>query len=120
MFKNDLYSIDSLEVSGDDIKAVIAIDPKHIIFTGHFPGQPVLPGVCTIEILKELVNEARGSTYALKEASQMKFLSLVDPVQANVLHFQITLSETDSGLAINAQAALEDGTTTFKLKGILG
>ena len=28
----------------------VEIDPTHPIFEGHFPDQPVLPGVCMVQI----------------------------------------------------------------------
>lgn len=119
MFKNDLYTVTTLNHEEGKILAEIVIDPTHRIFDGHFPGQPVLPGVCTVEILKEIVSEAKGRTYKLKEAHNMKFLSLVDPSQMNKLFFQVNYTEEDNMLKINAFANLENETTTFKVKGIL-
>jgi len=119
MLKDDLYAIESLRKEENIISATVTIDATHKIFDGHFPGQPVLPGVCTVEILKELVSEQYGRSYNLQSANNMKFLSLVDPTQSNKLVFTIECSEEDNSLKINASASLEDETVTFKLKGVL-
>ena len=119
MLKNDLYTISSFNHEENKILAEIKIDHTHRIFDGHFPGQPVLPGVCTVEILKELVSEAKEKIYKLKEAHNIKFLSLVDPSQTNKLLFKIDYIEEDGMLKINAAANLDNETTTFKVKGVL-
>ena len=36
-------------VPGDHIVATFWVDPQREIFKGHFPGDPVLPGVYTVE-----------------------------------------------------------------------
>ena len=119
MLKDDLYTILSFQHEDNIISAEVLIDPTHEIFDGHFPGQPVLPGVCTVEILKELVGEAKGKLYKLKEANNIKFLSLVDPVKSNKLFFEISFTEVEGSLKIAASARLDAETTTFKLKGVL-
>ena len=119
MLKDDLYKINRLDFDGDTINAQVAVDPTHKIFDGHFPGQPVLPGVCTVEILKELVGEVQGRKMKLSDANNMKFLSLVDPSKTNILNFTIQLNEDGDAIKINASAQLEDDTSTFKIKGTL-
>ena len=36
-------------VPGESITATFWVDPQRDIFRGHFPGEPVLPGVYTVE-----------------------------------------------------------------------
>lgn len=31
----------------------IELNPGHALYQGHFPGQPVVPGVCTLQMIKE-------------------------------------------------------------------
>ena len=58
MLNDNLYRTDSFSYQEEKIEAEISIDVHHKIFEGHFPGQPVLPGVCMIQIVKELVEKA--------------------------------------------------------------
>jgi 3-hydroxyacyl-[acyl-carrier-protein] dehydratase len=39
---------------GVSIEGVFFVDPRREIFTGHFPGEPVLPGVYTVEIMAQV------------------------------------------------------------------
>ncbi|HOO98755.1 MAG TPA: hypothetical protein PK766_04290, partial [Bacteroidales bacterium] len=51
-----LYRIvDSWSESVNKITVRVEIDGGHPVFKGHFPGKPVLPGMATIEILRELI-----------------------------------------------------------------
>ena len=41
----DFYTVVSTVNEADKIQAILKINPEHAIFNGHFPGQPVIPGV---------------------------------------------------------------------------
>ena len=48
-------------------------------FDGHFPGQPVLPGVCLIQTVLVAAQKATGRNLTLCEVVLAKFLSVVLP-----------------------------------------
>lgn len=49
--RDPMLLIDEVQelVPGERIAATFWVDPKREIFRGHFPGDPVLPGVYTVE-----------------------------------------------------------------------
>ena len=49
----DFYTIIN-KISGQNSEYRIKLNPKHEIFKGHFPGQPVTPGVVLIQMTTEL------------------------------------------------------------------
>ena len=49
MFENDFYHLDELETAAQEFSARISLNPEHIIFKGHFPGYPVVPGVVMMQ-----------------------------------------------------------------------
>ena len=51
----------------------------NIVFKGHFPGQPVVPGVCMMYIVKDLLEQEFAAPILLQTASQVKFLQLITP-----------------------------------------
>ena len=77
MLKDDFYScVDG--VHGDnEYKCRILFNPDHEIFKGHFPAQPVVPGVCTMEIIKELLQENIGRPLQLRSSGNIKFLQFL-------------------------------------------
>jgi 3-hydroxymyristoyl/3-hydroxydecanoyl-(acyl carrier protein) dehydratase len=50
-------------------------------FRGHFPGQPILPGVCQISIAMAMAERLSRKRLALVEVVNAKFVSIVRPDQ---------------------------------------
>lgn len=48
-------------------------------FDGHFPDNPVLPGVCLIQAVLAAAEKATGRTIKLKEIVLAKFMNAVGP-----------------------------------------
>ena len=100
MLKNKLFIINKIEKSvqdGDNVlpqpyKVDISLDPAHDIFKGHFPGNPILPGVCQVEIVRELAEIILEKKLMLTQASQIKYMNLINPLSDPLLqvHFKIT------------------------------
>lgn len=85
-----LYSILSIKKETDeDTKIEVAINPEHPVFEGHFPGQPVLPGACMIQMMKELFQEVHQCKLEFKKGNNIKFISLVVPDEKVSLRFAI-------------------------------
>ena len=63
MLIEGLYSTETFDKNEEGISAQIKLNPKHEIFKGHFPGKPIMPGVCMIQIIKELTERSLGRIY---------------------------------------------------------
>jgi 3-hydroxyacyl-[acyl-carrier-protein] dehydratase len=118
MLINKLYTIRHLEIGQDrsGIVADIELDPHHPVFEGHFPGNPLLPGVCTVQIIKELLEEAFKESLVMTRAKSIKYLGFVDPGLMPVLRFDLRIGVAEEG-AIQCSAAVsvrETGVCSFK------
>jgi 3-hydroxyacyl-[acyl-carrier-protein] dehydratase len=97
-FLNDLYIIKSSHsASVNKLTAVIRINPRHVIFSGHFPGNPVLPGAATLQILKELISLHLGEKVSLIKAGNIKYISFISPEKNDLIDFDIDLKEMENG-----------------------
>ena len=76
---NDFYTISDAATGENRWTGRITFNPDHAIFKGHFPGQPVVPGVCMMQIVKEVLEMALGRKMQVQQAAQMKFLQLITP-----------------------------------------
>ncbi|HKZ37693.1 MAG TPA: hypothetical protein VJ184_08595 [Chryseolinea sp.] len=115
---NDFYTILQTVPTPGVVKARIAINKNHRIFEGHFPGLPVVPGVCMLQIVREIMEVDCGKELKLSQADNMKFLSVIDPQQNNEVDLIVNYTVTDGKFSINA--TLFAGTVTFfKLKATL-
>ena len=120
MLKNDLYHVTERQIIEADSSYLftINIDPKHKIFEGHFPEQPVLPGVCQIEMVKELVGEIVGKKVRLESSGNIKYIEVVDPNREPIIQMQLTIDQQPEGIKVNASSLFSDGRTNFKFMGI--
>lgn len=112
-FSGDLYRITNIR-KGSDGKAevVIRLKSEHKIFGGHFPGNPVLPGACTVQIIKETIEEVTGQILFLTDAPVIKFQSFVNPEINNELDIDLIINRGESGKLI-CSAVVRHGDITF-------
>lgn len=119
MLLKDFYTIKSLEQKeGQNYTAHIVINKDHEVFKGHFPGNPVTPGVCMMQIIKEVSQEIAGSSLLLKSASNIKFMSLINPEVNPELKLELELNTTDDALIKVKNTTYFDETVALKLSCI--
>lgn len=70
-----------VRVSEDGEKILASFTPPADLpaFNGHFPGNPILPGIAQIALITEILNRADPSGYTLDTVKRVKFLSPVFP-----------------------------------------
>ncbi len=120
MLLNDFYRITKTEnKSGNDIISEIEINPEHEIFKGHFPGNPVMPGVVSLQIIKEAVSLHTGKDLMLKQAKNIKFTAMIKPDIFPVLSLKINCLETENNeYKVNARIYFNE-TVFLKLSGLI-
>lgn len=72
---NDFYTI----IAQDEHSFTIRFDAAHPIFAGHFPGHPVVPGACLLQIAEELASIQAGRTVHFLSVRNLKFRQPVTP-----------------------------------------
>lgn len=118
MLHNTFFKILKEEPAAGAVKALLSIDKDHAILKGHFPGQPVVPGVCMMQIIKELVERQTQRNLRLAGAENMKFLSVLDPGHHQEIEASVSFSENNGVISLNA-SLFSGSVTFFKLKAIL-
>ena len=81
MLLPDFFTIIKIEISEARDKAVakIRLNPDHHIFDGHFPEVPIVPGVCIIQMSKEILSQIANADLQLISSKNIKFQNLVNP-----------------------------------------
>ena len=118
MLLNDFYSIVQQTPAAGSLSAKIAINEHHRILEGHFPGLPIVPGVCMMQIVLEMVEVITGKQVSLVAADTMKFLSVINPLQNKEIDVAIHYTE-DGGQLIVTANLFAGAVTFFKLKATL-
>lgn len=93
MLLKDFYKVEKLEKTDEGkYTAVVFLNKEHDIFKGHFPGNPVTPGVCMMQIIKELSQEILGSSLIMTSSSNVKFMALINPEINPTLKLDLEIS----------------------------
>ncbi|WP_164109486.1 MULTISPECIES: 3-hydroxyacyl-ACP dehydratase [Sphingobacterium] len=123
MLLQNFYTVDSLQnLGGDKYVAAIALNKHHTIFKGHFPDQPVTPGVCMMQIVKELSEQILQKKLFMYKSSNVKFMALINPEVNADLRLEIDISGSDeSDYKVKNVTYFEDTVAlklvcTFKVK----
>ena len=119
MLMNKLYHIISFEtdIAEGILKAVISLDRNHPVFEGHFPGNPILPGVCTVQICKEILEKATDKELMLIKSGNIKYLGFVNPAVHTEMQFNLAYKTGETGGYICSCSVSSGGNTVCSYKG---
>src|SRR5690606_31669773 len=92
---HDFYAIASFSAQDQKVSASIVINKDHPVFRGHFPNRPVTPGVCMMQIIKELAEKWAASTLILKKARNVKFMAIINPTEHPNIQVTLDVEEED-------------------------
>lgn len=114
MLIENLYEVKSFENNDGTLAVTVSLNKDHEIFEGHFPGNPVMPGVCMIQMIKELTERATEKSLFLSSCSNIKFMAIIDPEKNPLLSLKIDFSEVDGTIKVKNTVSYED-TLALKL-----
>lgn len=107
ILKNSLYTIKSAKVFGGEASYEIELNASHFIYQAHFPGEPITPGVCIVQIAVELLEEVVGKRLQLAKVKNVKFLSVVTPTQSTAVTLQLVkIAENETEGTVKTQAVV--------------
>jgi len=119
MLLKDFYKILSLEKTDTQkYLAIILINEKHDVFKGHFPENPIMPGVCMMQIIKELTEQITQFPLILQTLSTVKFMALINPDKTPELRLELDVTITDEDLVKVKNATFFNETLALKLSGV--
>jgi len=70
------------------IVASIATDGNSSWFSGHFPGNPILPGIAQLKMVADLISKSVEGNVHLTGVTRVKFRKIVRP--GDVLDIEVT------------------------------
>ena len=112
ILKNNLYAIEGECVTEGVVSYDIRLQADHTIYKAHFPGEPITPGVCVIQIAKELLEDRLQRRLAIKAVKNVKFLAVISPLQHPRVRYTFRqIQETAD--TVMAQVDVTDGDTTM-------
>ena len=70
----DLKRSDSMELCAD-----IQVPPDSPWFSGHFPGDPILPGVAQLGMVFDAINQSSNQNLKISSVSRVRFKQIIRP-----------------------------------------
>lgn len=108
--QNNLYTIQAKQIEAGKGSFAISLNPSCFIYQAHFPGEPVTPGVCIVQMGKELLEEFVQKPLYLTTIKNVKFLSVLSPAETPAVTYlfnKVVLSE--DGTEVKAQIVVVAG-----------
>lgn len=93
----ELPEIESERIEGDKAEFEMRLQPELKWFEGHFPGQPILPGVAQLHIASVLGERIWGIAFPGHDMSRVKFRRVMQPEE------RVSLSLTRKDLRLDFQ-----------------
>jgi 3-hydroxyacyl-[acyl-carrier-protein] dehydratase len=114
MLKDNFYTL--IETSSDtenNYMCKIRFNASHEIYQSHFKGNPITPGVCIVQIAKELAEILNGHSLIISEIKNLKFLNVIIPHEFPEVDFQLTFTLNEENKALRAKVLVFSGEMVF-------
>lgn len=73
-------------------KFTVELNADHPVYQGHFPGEPVCPGVCSMQMVKECAMQLCNKELVFSYVKQYRLLSVMSPEKNRDIEINIELT----------------------------
>lgn len=104
------YTIEQQMLTEKGFQTEVNLNAEHIIFKAHFPNNPIMPGVCLLQITKELLEQHLHQKLFAKHIKNLKFLQPISPKTGTLVLFKIDYAY-DNEQQVSAAISIVKGET---------
>jgi 3-hydroxyacyl-[acyl-carrier-protein] dehydratase len=114
----DFYRIlETDQISPTKMSVKISLNPEHPIYKGHFPNVPIAPGVCLIQMIKEVLMHIQDAKLLLEEGDNIRFLAIVNPYLTPEVFIDYDFLPSGSALKVVTALIRWEGVSYLRFKG---
>jgi 3-hydroxyacyl-[acyl-carrier-protein] dehydratase len=95
--------MDPVTENNSVLQVSVRLNVHHPIFKGHFPGQPVLPGVCMLEMIQEIMEEYMKQKLRISKGPLIKFLAMIVPDRNPFLVVEAHYDKRDGNIFVSGK-----------------
>lgn len=110
MLIKDYYTIEGSATEEGAHIFHIRLNPECAVYQGHFPGEPVSPGVCNIQMIKELAEQVAGRSLFMGNLQLCRLTTLVTPQNHPIMVATLTMEEKEGIYKLRATLGKGDET----------
>lgn len=89
--QNEMYVVTNETAEQVEIRLIAA----HYIYQAHFPGNPITPGVCIVQMIGELLEQRTCRQLSLSRVVNLKFVSALTPTNTPEVTVKFASVQTD-------------------------
>ena len=113
---NDFFEVIASTPAEGELRCKVKFNPEHFIYKAHFPGNPVTPGVCLVQMAAEILGEQYHKQFMLSQLKNIKFKKIVEPGDEPTFVFtKLVFDETQ----LSVQVSIEDEETQYVKMSLL-
>jgi 3-hydroxyacyl-[acyl-carrier-protein] dehydratase len=95
--------IQQVTARNGEITATLCFGKDFIGFQGHFPRNPILPGMCLLETVLVLIERFKGKSVHMTELMVSKFFAVVHPDQRVTVDCKLNGDTVIANVTIDTQ-----------------
>ncbi len=112
---NNLYDLVSADTGASESRFEVRLREDSPIYKAHFPGMPITPGVCIVQMVKELLETAVGRKLKIGTLKNAKFLTALTPESPYVSVYISKISIVGATVSARAQICSDAATVYAKI-----
>lgn len=102
LLENRYYQLVSQEIEDGKGLFHIRLLPECELYRGHFPGNPVCPGICNVELIKECAMLLTGKDLQIRTVTQCRLTALASPTACPELDVNVSALPAAHGFQVKA------------------
>ena len=111
--QDNLFTILSQEEKEGHPAFRVRIHPEWPIYNAHFPGHPITPGVCIVQMVQELLQTFLHRELCLRKAKNVKYLAIISPEEVSNLTITFLKIEKQPDGSLKVQAQVSGSETLY-------
>ena len=108
--KDDFFKVIDSSENEDKSEYCIQLNPSHLIYRAHFPENPITPGVCIIQIIKELASGHLHRNLFLHKIEKVRFLNVINPLENSQVNISLNINPESGQYKVSGTAFTTDST----------
>ena len=113
ILQDNLFTIVSQQQEEGNAAFQVRLNPEWPIYKAHFPGHPITPGVCIVQMIQELLQVLVQRELCLRQAKNVKYVAIVSPEEVTELTVTFSKIETQPDGSLKVQAQVANGETLY-------
>ncbi len=110
MLIDKLYTVKSYDAQSAELRLCAG----NVVYQAHFPGMPITPGACLVQMAAEVASLCTAQSLQLVGIRNAKFIRIVSPTSTPDILFKMekTSENTDGTLLVHCTFATHEQTLT--------